>query len=451
MVHFVGQALSRCHAVLLGEEMKKLMNRLSRLNHFGGHHSSVNGRLEALDRTNAVIEFKADGTILSANANFLSLMGYGLDEVVGQHHCMFVDAATCGSSEYTLFWNNLSSGEFHRGVFKRLRKDGREVWIQATYNPIVDTDGKVRRVIKYATDVTVDELRHADHRGQVDAIGRAQAVIEFTLDGTVLAANQNFLTAFGFRANEVLGRHHSMFVDPTYRKSAEYAMFWKKLGEGNYNSGIYQRFGKQGRAIWIQASYNPIRDMNGDLVKVVKYATDITSRMDATQTLRNAVGGLSTALQDNASFARTANDLAQRTATMAQHGGSAVNEMVETMRAIHDGAKAMGDIIKVIDGLAFQTNLLALNAAVEAARAGESGKGFAVVAGEVRNLAQRSADSAREIRALIDRSSRQVDHGVELVEDAGKTIVDVVSAVKEMATSMDAIVTAAEKQGNQIG
>lgn len=430
--------------------MKKLMARLGRLNHFRGQRATVHGRLDALDRTNAVIEFKADGTILSANAIFLDLMGYRLDEVVGQHHRIFVEAPLRASNEYRAFWNKLSTGQFHRGVFKRLRQDGSEVWIQATYNPIIDTDGKVRRVIKYATDVTADELRHADHRGQVDAIGRAQAVIEFALDGTVLAANANFLEAFGFKSNEVIGRHHSMFVDPTYRKSSDYQTFWKKLAEGRHDSGIYQRFGKHGRSVWIQASYNPIRDMNGDLVKVVKYATDITARIDATQMLRNAVGGLSTALRDNASFASSANDLAQRTAAMAQHGGDAVHEMVSTMREIHDGSKAVGDIVKVIDGLAFQTNLLALNAAVEAARAGEAGKGFAVVAGEVRNLAQRSADSAREIRALIDRSNKQVEHGVALVEDAGATISEVVTAVKEMATSMDAIVSASEQQGNQL-
>jgi methyl-accepting chemotaxis protein len=430
--------------------MNTLMSRLARLKHFRGSTAAAHGRMVALDKTNAVIEFKADGTILSANANFLGLMGYRLEEIVGKHHRMFVETSEHTSAEYQAFWNKLSAGQFHRGVFKRLRSDGAEVWIQATYNPIVDTDGKVRRVIKYATDVTADELRHADHRGQIDAIGRAQAVIEFALDGTVLAANQNFLDAFGFRSSDVIGRHHSMFVDPAYRKTAEYALFWKKLADGLHHSGIYERFGKQGRTVWIQASYNPIRDMNGDLVKVVKYATDITARIDATQMLRSAVGGLSTALQDNASFARAANDLAQRTASMAQHGGDAVHEMVETMRAIHDGAKAVGDIVKVIDGLAFQTNLLALNAAVEAARAGESGKGFAVVANEVRSLAQRSADSAREIRSLIERSNKQVDHGVTLVEDAGRTIGDVVSAVKEMATSMDAIVTASEQQGNQL-
>lgn len=404
------------------------------------------GRLAALDRAHAVIEFTTDGKILSANDNFLKLFGYAAHEVIGNHHRMFVDKESAQTAEYAGFWRVLGQGTFHRGVFKRIRKDGEEVWIQATYNPVVNSAGHVVGVVKYATDVTEEEMQHANHRGQINAIDRAQAVIEFDLDGTVLAANENFLNAMGYREDEIIGKHHSMFVDPAERNSGAYAAFWQRLGRGEYDSGVYQRVGKAGRIVWIQASYNPIRDKNGDLFKVVKYATDITSRINATQTLRSAIGGLSNALSDNADFARGADKVARTVVAKALQGGEAVGEVVATMEAISASSKAIGEIVSVIDGIAFQTNILALNAAVEAARAGESGKGFAVVASEVRSLATRSGEAAREIRALIVKSAGQVDQGVSLVGNAGETIADVVTSVKEMAVTMASIVSASDQQ-----
>lgn len=420
--------------------MKALMAML------GNSSSSERSRLAALDRAHAVIEFKPDGTIVSMNDNFLKVFAYRKDELVGQPHRMLVDAETRASAEYADFWKTLGSGAFHRGVFKRIRKDGGEVWIQATYNPIFDSAGNVTSIIKYATDVTDEELRHANHRGQIEAIDRVQAVIEFDLDGRVLTANQNFLQAFGYRLEEVVGKAHAMFVDPAIRNTREYAEFWQRLGSGKYDSGVYLRFGKSGRPVWIQASYNPIRDMSGEIVKIVKYATDITARIDATQTLRAAIGGMSEALTGNAAFARDANDLARRTASKASEGGDAMSEVITTMHEISTSAKMIGEIIGVIDSITFQTNLLALNAAVEAARAGEAGRGFAVVASEVRNLAKRSADSSKEIRSLIERSTSQVEQGMVQVKDAGQTIADVVGAVKEMAASMGSIVTASDEQ-----
>ncbi|WP_260853991.1 methyl-accepting chemotaxis protein [Paraburkholderia sp. BCC1886] len=404
------------------------------------------GRLAALDRAHAVIEFTTDGKILSANENFLNLFGYSADEVIGNHHRMFVDAESAQSAEYAGFWRVLGQGTFHRGVFKRMRRNGEEVWIQATYNPVVNSAGHVVGVVKYATDVTEEERRHADYRGQIDAIDRAQAVIEFALDGTVLAANDNFLEAMGYREDEIVGQHHSMFVEPAQRKGAAYAAFWERLGRGEYDSGVYRRIGKAGRIVWIQASYNPIRDKNGDLFKVVKYATDITSRIDATQTLRSAIGGLSNALVDNADFARDADKVAQTVVTKALQGGEAVSEVVTTMEEISASSRAIGEIVSIIDAIAFQTNILALNAAVEAARAGASGKGFAVVASEVRSLATRSGEAAREIRALIVKSAAQVDQGVALVGNAGETIANVVDSVKEMAATMASIVSASDQQ-----
>lgn len=233
---------------------------------------------QALNRSQAIIEFKPDGTILSANALFLDLMGYGLDEVVGRHHAMFVDKADAAAPAYRQFWAELARGEFRASEFRRITKAGSPVYIQASYNPIVE-DGRVTRVVKIASDVTASKNVAADFRSQMQAISRAQAVIEFSLDGTVLTANDNFLGAMGYALPEIRGKHHRIFVDPSFAHSREYEQFWKDLGSGKALPGReYRRIGKGGRDVWIQASYNPIFDADGRPYKVVKYATDITAR-----------------------------------------------------------------------------------------------------------------------------------------------------------------------------
>jgi methyl-accepting chemotaxis protein len=234
--------------------------------------------LEALGRSHAVIHFTPDGIILNANDNFLNAMGYTLDEIKGKHHRIFCDPAYAKSDEYKQFWHKLASGEFFSAQFKRFGKGGKEIWIEATYDPIFDHHGKVTRVVKYATDITERQLRFADYEGQLAAIRRAQAVIEFDMDGTILTANENFCTTVGYQLDEIQGKHHSLFVDASYAKSLDYQKFWSRLRAGEYFIAEYQRFGKGGREIWISATYNPIFDMNGKPFKVVKYATDITEQ-----------------------------------------------------------------------------------------------------------------------------------------------------------------------------
>ncbi len=235
------------------------------------------GQLKAVGKAQAVIEFALDGKVLTANDNFLNALGYTLDEIKGQHHSLFVDPVYRASPEYRQFWEKLGRGEYDAGQYKRIGKGGKEIWIQASYNPIMDMDGKPFKVVKYATDITAAKLRAADFEGQLNAVGKAQAVIEFTLDGKVLAANDNFLQTLGYTLDEIKGQHHSLFVDPVYRSSPEYRMFWEKLGRGEFDAGQYKRIGKGSKEVWIQASYNPIMDMNGKPFKVVKYATDITA------------------------------------------------------------------------------------------------------------------------------------------------------------------------------
>ena len=236
------------------------------------------GQISAIDKAQAVIEFNMDGTIIRANDNFLNTVGYTSHEVVGQHHSMFVEPAYKMSDEYRQFWEKLNRGEYESAEYKRLGKGGKEIWIQASYNPIMDLNGKPFKVVKYATEVTEQKLSNADYSGQIGAIGKSQAVIEFNMDGTIIQANDNFLNTVGYTAQELTGQHHSMFVEPAYKISDEYRQFWEKLNRGEYESSEYKRLGKGGKEIWIQASYNPIMDLNGKPFKVVKYATEVTEQ-----------------------------------------------------------------------------------------------------------------------------------------------------------------------------
>ena len=238
-------------------------------------------KVEAIARAQAVIEFSMDGTILTANQNFLKAMGYSLSEIQGKHHSMFVEPAVRDGASYREFWAKLNRGEYEAAEFKRIGKGGKEVWILASYNPIFDQKGKPFKVVKFATDVTQEKLQRADIAGQIAAIAKSQAVIEFNMDGTVLTANDNFLNALGYSLDEIKGRHHSMFVDPAERDGASYREFWVNLNRGEYQAAEYRRIGKGGKEVWIQASYNPILDLNGKPFKVVKYATDTTAQVIA--------------------------------------------------------------------------------------------------------------------------------------------------------------------------
>jgi methyl-accepting chemotaxis protein len=244
----------------------------------------------AVSASQATISFDTQGVILEANDIFCHLLGYRMEELKGQHHSIFVEAAYRDSLPYKQFWERLRAGQFDAGQYCRQGKDGREVWIQASYNPVLGADGKVVKVVKVAADITANKLRNADQEGQLAAISKSQAVIEFDLKGHVLHANDNFCQALGYGVEDIKGRHHSLFVDPAYRDSAEYRTFWERLAAGQYDSGRYCRVGKGGREVWIQASYNPIYDMNGRPFKVVKYATDITQQVLAARAFEAELG-----------------------------------------------------------------------------------------------------------------------------------------------------------------
>ena len=256
-------------------------------------NAECEGRIQALDRVQAVIEFDLQGNVLHANSNFLATFGYTLEELVGRNHRQFCEPAYAGSTEYVAFWNHLGAGHVHSGEFKRVIKGGQTVWIQASYNPIFDAEGKPVRVVTFASDITQTKLRNADFEGKSEAINRVQAVIEFDLHGRVLFANPNFLGTFGYELSEVVGQHHRMFCPPAYARSTDYIAFWERLSRGEFNAGEYRRVGKNGEDIWIQASYNPIFDAEGKPLKVIKFATDITSIKQQTSEFESKITAIS--------------------------------------------------------------------------------------------------------------------------------------------------------------
>ncbi len=625
------------------------------------NNSEMAKKLQAIDQVQAVIEFRMDGTVITANENFLKTLGYSMEEIKGQHHRMFCDPTYVASPEYQAFWAKLNRGEYDAGTYQRVGKGGKDVWIQAGYYPLMDSKGKPYKVVKFASDVTEkqteimhmrDELkvreeimnttsivseanlkgdimsvnekflqvskypkneligfghnttRHPDMpkevfkqmwatigRGQIfrgvvknrakdgtpyyvdaviapfvdkktgkprkylgvryditeqeiqrqnmqgimDAIDKSYASVEFNLDGTIIKANENFMKTMGYSLDEIKGHHHRMFCDPAYTATGEYAAFWQKLNRGEFDSGVYRRLGKGGKEVWIQASYNPIKDEMGRPFKVMKFAIDVTAQKraqaqleacmgeaqvslgalahgDLTQplqgtyegelnkvktsinealanltatmtTVREAVEAVTTAseqitkgnedlsqrtseqasaleetaasmeemtstVKQNADNAKRADQLAIAARETADKGGSVTKRAVDAMGEINKSSKKIADIITVIDEIAFQTNLLALNAAVEAARAGEHGRGFAVVAAEVRNLAQRSATAAKEIKGLINESIQRVADGSELVNQSGKTLEEIVSSVKRVTDIIAEISAASQEQAS---
>lgn len=443
--------------------------------------SITEGKINAISRAQAVIEFDLDGTVISANENFLATLNYTAEEVVGQHHRMFCEDAYANSAEYKKFWQNLQAGIFDTGEYKRLKKDGSDVWINASYNPILDASGRPYRVVKFASDITSEKLKSLEYEAKIDAINRAQAVIEFTPDGNIITANEPFLSTTGYSLEELTGQHHRIFCDSDYTSSEQYKEFWANLRNGEFDSGRYLRFSKRGENIWLQATYNPVFDMEGKVFKVIKFATDITSQVnveqsvttiaeefavstkqitdqatdvaDGAQTLgatteqmNASVEELSASIDSIAENSREADNVAKSTQHEADLGSKAIERSIESMELINRSSEEISEIVKVISEIASQTNLLAFNAAIEAARAGEHGLGFSVVADEVRKLAERSSQATKEITKLINESVKRVVQGGEISKEAAAAFGKIVDGVSKTTFSISEISTAAQEQ-----
>jgi methyl-accepting chemotaxis protein len=402
------------------------------------------GKIAAIGRAQAVIEFNMDGTIITANENFLKTLGYSLGEIQGKHHGMFVESSMRDSAAYREFWASLNRGDFLAAEYKRIGKGGREVWILASYNPILDERGKPFKVVKFATDVTAKKLETSDLAGQIAAISKAQAVIEFNMDGTIIGANENFLKTLGYSLAEIKGRHHSMFVDPAERDSATYREFWATLNRGEYQAAEYKRIGKGGKEVWIQASYNPILDLNGKPFKVVKYATDTTAQVLVRMGNERVRAMMETVAAGAEELNASVREISE---AMTKSRGTAMSAVGEVEAAdaqaqrLNDAAQAMSGIVELIGNITGQINLLALNATIESARAGEAGRGFAVVASEVKNLANQAKQATDKIGQEIDNLngiSGDVVGALNKIKQAIQSVAEYVTttaaAVEEQST-----------------
>lgn len=500
--------------------------------------------LSALDRVSAMIEFDLTGKILCANENFLNTMGYSIDEVLSQHHRIFVDSQEASSAEYQQFWSDLKAGNPCSGRFFRHKKNGDGVWLEASYNPIFDEAGRPVKVVKFATDITDKVAEELDAKAQIAAINKVMAVIEFEPDGTIVNANDNFLQTMGYSLSEITGQHHKMFAEAHYATTKEYAEFWHSLAQGQAFSGTYCRLGKNNKKVWLEASYNPILDSQGKVIKVIKYATDIGSNPNAqlldkvvedvantisaiaqgnlavkmtnhlnanqqslydedikklSQSVEHMVSKLkeviqvasnaatmakrsaaeisndaislnervqqqvkelqntsktmddmNSAVQETSRHTQKANQVAEEVQSKANQGVQVMQQTIDAMSSIQESSEKVADIVTLIDGIAFQTNLLALNAAVEAARAGEQGRGFAVVAGEVRSLAQKSAEAAKDIKNLIDETVSRVNQGSAMASESGQVLSSINESITEVTNMISQIAGASQNQANGI-
>ena len=402
------------------------------------------GKTAAISRAQAVIEFNLDGTIITANENFLNALGYSLGEIQGKHHSMFVEPAVRDSAAYREFWAKLNRGEYDAAEFKRIGKGGKEVWILASYNPILDEKGKPFKVVKFATNVTEQKLRTADLSGQIAAIGKSQAVIEFNMDGSILNANDNFLRTLGYSLTEIKGRRHSMFVESAERDSAAYRDFWAALNRGEYQVAENKRIGKGGKEVWIQASYNPILDMNGKPFKVVKYATDITQQVVArmkNEHVRGMMDSVASGVEELNASVREISEAMTKSKDTALDAVGRVEAADREAQRLSAAADSMSGIVELIGSITGQINLLALNATIESARAGEAGRGFAVVASEVKSLANQAKQATdrigQEIASLNGISGDVVTALTEIkhaIQNVSQYVTSTAAAVEEQST-----------------
>jgi len=393
--------------------------------------SESSSLIAALNRAQAVIWFELDGTILDANENFLNTVGYTKDEIVGKHHRMFVEKDELQSAQYKEFWKNLANGNLSSGEYKRLHKDGSKIWLEASYNPILDAKGKPVKVVKFASNVTKVREYAADAVGQLDAISASQAVIEFNLDGVILRANDNFCAATGYKNHEIVGQHHRMFVESNFAGSREYTDFWASLRSGTFQTAEFKRLGKGSKEVWIQATYAPIRDSSGHVFKVVKYATDITERKKSTDTVKKhlqrlAEGDLSAKITSGVSI--EFQDVAQAFNATLDHMSKLVLDIKKTSAAMRDGTAKISEGAKQLSDRTVQ----------QAAALEETNASMEDMTTNIRSSSQ-NANKANEAANEANAKAAQGDAVVTSAISAMERIEKGSSRINEIITVIESI------------
>lgn len=376
-------------------------------------NANLTSTIEALHLSMAVIEFDTKGIILNANNKFLNLMGYSLDAVKGQHHSIFCERSLVDSPVYKQFWLNLNNGTYCTDQFKRLKKDGSVVWLEASYNPVFDASGKVIKITKFATDISVFMTTKIENDNKMKAFDLSMAIIEFSPDGIILDANDNFLHTVKYSKKDIIGKHHSMFCERDYKNSQDYKQFWIDLKNGRFFQDKFKRVDKNGNVLWLEASYNPVLNDKGDVYKIIKIATDTTKFVEQ--------------FNNQKEISMLAMELSTQSNELSDSGVSFIKETNkeisnikdnvtvtnEHLNSLHNQSNKINSIVDSINKISVQTNLLALNAAIEAARAGDAGRGFSVVANEVRNLSKDTELAVKEIFEVITSIQEEIEQSLK--------------------------------------
>ncbi|MDX2345784.1 MAG: PAS domain S-box protein [Legionella sp.] len=414
------------------------------------HLLDVEGQLSAINKSQALIEFDMDGLILDANQNFLDLMGYTLAEIKGKHHSIFVEEGYKASPEYKAFWETLNRGEFETAEFKRIAKGGKEVWIQASYNPILDLNGKPFKVLKVASDVTQRKLDAANFEGQLSAINKSQAVIEFDMDGLILDANQNFLDLMGYTLAEVKGKHHSIFVEEDYSSSPAYKAFWEKLNRGEFEAAEFKRIAKGGKEVWIQASYNPILDLNGKPFKVVKFAADVSDKKEAETKVATLAHELQERIKQYGDFIEqvAAGDLTHRLDVSGEDDlsmlGKHLDEMTQGLAGI------AGNIITVSHDIAGSMDKLNETAASQASSAAEQATAVTEIGSiveEITQTSQQTLEKATTLGESAEKTSKEGERGKKVIDEVLISMHALQNKMKEISDTILGLSDKTQKVG----
>lgn len=412
------------------------------LNSFRTEIELIRNDISALQNHVAYIEFDLNGNIINANQLFLVATGYSLNQIQGQHHRIFCPEHVHRSRDYEVFWDQLRSGQSESGLFERIHASGEALWLEATYFPVKNNQGQVYKIIKTASDVTQNKLASDEHNAVLEALDRSMAVIKFYPDGTIITANKNFLQVVGYKLEEIQGKHHRIFCKDEFYHN--YPDFWRSLAQGQFKSDRYERITSSGKTIWIEATYNPIRNSKNEVFEIVKFASDVTAKVELDMSIREAATLASSTSEETAQIAQQGLYSLDNAVKTSHEISSKVDQVNTSIVELNNQSNNIQSIVSTIKSIADQTNLLALNAAIEAARAGDQGRGFAVVADEVRQLALRTSESTQQIAKVVGDNHQVLNELTHEVTSTRETVEAGLENINRVSTIMTEIYQGAE-------